>query len=103
MAIGAYVSAFLTLNQVPFYPALFSGAIASGIASLIVGLPALRIKGNYLILLTIGFGEIVRVFFLIFEPTGSAEGLGGIFPHTTLTNVYLTVIITMFFINRIRN
>lgn len=103
MAIGAYVSAYLTLRQVPFYPSLFSGAIAACIASLIVGLPALRIKGNYLILLTIGFGEIVRIFFLIFEPTGGAEGLGGIFPSTTLFNVYLTVIITMFFINRINN
>jgi len=103
MAIGAYVSAFLTLRQIPFYPALFAGAIASCITSLIVGLPALRIKGNYLILLTIGFGEIVRIFFLIFEPTGSAEGLGGIYPYTTLTNVYVAVIIAMFVISRINN
>jgi branched-chain amino acid transport system permease protein len=103
MAIGAYVSAFLTLNQIPFYPALLSGAIVSCIASLIVGLPALRIKGLYLILLTIGFGEIIRIFFLNFEPTGAAEGVGGIFPSTTLINVYLVVIIIMFLINRINN
>jgi branched-chain amino acid transport system permease protein len=103
MAIGAYVSAFLTLNQVPFYPALFLGAVASCLVSFIVGLPALRIKGLYLILLTVGFGEITRVFFLNFEPTGSAEGLGGIFPNTTLANVYMTVIIMMFFISRINN
>ena len=57
----------------------------------------------YLILLTIGFGEIVRIFFLNFEPTGSAEGLGGMFPHTNLLNVYMTVAIVMFFINRIGN
>ena len=101
MAIGAYVSAFLTLNGTPFYPALFAGAIASCIVSFIVGLPALRIKGLYLILLTIGFGEIVRIFFLNFEPTGAAEGLGGILPSTTLGNVYLAVIIVIFFINRI--
>jgi branched-chain amino acid transport system permease protein len=103
MAIGAYVSAFLTLNQIPFYPALLSGAIVSCIVSLIVGLPALRIKGLYLILLTIGFGEIIRIFFLNFEPTGAAEGVGGIFPSTTLINVYLIVIIIMFLINRINN
>jgi branched-chain amino acid transport system permease protein len=56
-----------------------------------------------LILLTIGFGEIVRIFFLNFEPTGSAKGLGGMFPHTTLLNVYVTVAIVMFFINLIND
>jgi branched-chain amino acid transport system permease protein len=50
-----------------------------------------------------GFGEIVRIFFLNFEPTGSAEGLGGMFPHTNLLNVYVTVAIVMFFVNRIQN
>jgi branched-chain amino acid transport system permease protein len=103
MAIGAYVSAYLTLKGIPFYFALSLGAITSCVISVIVGLPALRIKGLYLILLTIGFGEIVRVFFLNFEPTGSAEGLGGMVPYTTLFNVYLTVAIVMFFVNRINN
>jgi branched-chain amino acid transport system permease protein len=103
MAVGAYVSAFLTLNQIPFYPALLSGAVASCIVAFVIGLPALRIKGMYLILLTIAFGEIVRVFFLVFEPTGGAEGLGGIFPNTTLTNVYTTVILVMYVLSRIRN
>ena len=51
--------------------------------------------------MTIAFGEIVRVFFLIFEPTGGAEGLGGIFPYTTMTNVYVTIIIMMYVISRI--
>ena len=103
MAIGAYVSAYLSLNGIPFYLSLSIGAITSCVISVIVGLPAIRIKGLYLILLTIGFGEIVRIFFLNFEPTGSAKGLGGMFPHTTLLNVYLTVAIVMFFINLINN
>jgi branched-chain amino acid transport system permease protein len=103
MAIGAYTSALLTLNHVPFYLSIFAGAITSCIVSAMVGLPALRIKGLYLILLTIGFGEIIRIFFLNFEPTGAARGLGGIFPYTTLSNVYLTITIVMFFINRINN
>ena len=77
MAIGAYVSAYLSLSGIPFYLSLSIGAISSCVISVIVGLPALRIKGLYLILLTIGFGEIVRIFFLNFEPTGSAQGLGG--------------------------
>jgi len=103
MAIGAYVSAYLSLNGIPFYLSLSIGAITSCVISVIVGLPALRIKGLYLILLTIGFGEIVRIFFLNFEPTGSAKGLGGMFPHTTLLNVYLAVAIVMFFVNLINN
>jgi branched-chain amino acid transport system permease protein len=103
MAIGAYLSAYLSLNGVPFYLSLFMGAITSCAVSAIVGLPAIRIKGLYLILLTIGFGEIVRIFFLNFEPTGSAQGLGGMFPHTTLLNVYLTVAIVLFFVYLINN
>ncbi len=103
MAIGAYVSAYLSLNGIPFYLSLSIGAITSCVISVIVGLPALRIKGSYLILLTIGFGEIVRVFFLNFEPTGSAKGLGGMFPYTTLLNVYLTVAIVIFFFTLINN
>jgi branched-chain amino acid transport system permease protein len=101
MAIGAYVSAYLSLNGIPFYLSLSIGAISSCVISVIVGLPALRIKGLYLILLTIGFGEIVRIFFLNFEPTGSAEGLGGMLPRTGLLNVYLIVAILLFFIYRI--
>lgn len=103
MAIGAYVSAYLSLHGISFYLSLSIGAITSCVISMIVGLPALRIKGLYVILLTIGFGEIVRIFFLNFEPTGSAEGLGGMFPYTTLLNVYPTVAIVMFFINLINN
>lgn len=103
MAIGAYVSAYLSLNGIPFYLSLSIGAITSCVISVIVGLPALRIKGLYLILLTIGFGEIVRIFFLNFEPMGSAQGLGGLFPYTTLLNVYLTVAIVMYFIHLINN
>jgi branched-chain amino acid transport system permease protein len=103
MAIGAYVSAYLSLKGIPFYVSLLIGAVTSCVTSIIVGLPALRIKGLYLILLTIGFGEIVRIFFLNFEPMGSAQGLGGMLPHTTLLNVYLAVAIVMFFITQINN
>ena len=51
-------------------------------SGLIVGAPALRVRGMYLMILTLGFGEIVRVFFLNFEPTGGPSGLGGIPPLT---------------------
>lgn len=85
MAIGAFASAYLTTAlATPFAPALLAGGALAGLVGLLVGFPALRIKGIYLIILTMGFGEIVRVLFLNLEPTGGASGLSGIAPHTTL-------------------
>jgi len=92
MAIGAYVSALATSRLAwPFLPALGLGAVAAGAAGVLVGFPALRIRGVYLIILTMGFGEIVRIFFLNWEPTGGASGLGGIAPLTTLPVVAVAV------------
>src|SRR5215470_14331243 len=80
MAIGAYVSAAMTKAGYPFMLALPAGALLAAFFGLIVGAPALRVRGMYLMILTLGFGEIVRVFFLNFEPTGGPSGLGGIPP-----------------------
>jgi branched-chain amino acid transport system permease protein len=57
MAIGAYVCALLTKSDVPFALALAAGGAAAAIAGLIVGAPALRIRGIYVMILTLGFGE----------------------------------------------
>lgn len=85
MAIGAYVAGYLTsVLEWPFGPSLAAGCIAAALVGLAVGIPSLRIKGVYLIIMTMGFGEIVRVFFLNFELTGAASGMGGIPVHTTL-------------------
>jgi branched-chain amino acid transport system permease protein len=84
MAIGAYASAVgTTWYGLPFPVALGAGGVAAGLAGLAVGFPALRIRGVYLLILTMGFGEIVRIVFLNFEPTGAASGFGGIPPLTT--------------------
>jgi branched-chain amino acid transport system permease protein len=96
MAIGAYASAYLTVNhQWPFAAALAVGTVLAGVVGAIVGFPALRIKGVYLIILTMGFGEIVRVFFLNFERTGAASGLGGIPTHTTLPLLAVIVVVLL--------
>jgi branched-chain amino acid transport system permease protein len=103
MAIGAYTSAMLTLHyDLPFVPALLAGAVAAGLVGAMVGFPALRIKGVYLIILTMGFGEIVRVFFLNSEPTGAASGLGGIPPKTTLPVVAAVVALLLLFFYQLR-
>jgi len=102
MAIGAFVSAALTVKLgVPFYPALLIGGIIAGMVGVIVGFPALRIKGIYLLLLTLGISEVIRIFFLNFKYTGGVAGLGGIKLHTNLWNVYLVVAILAYFFHRI--
>ncbi|MFQ5914631.1 MAG: branched-chain amino acid ABC transporter permease [Nitrospinota bacterium] len=78
MAIGAYVSGILTVKLGwPMQPALLAGAVMAGIVGMMVGFPALRLHGIYLAMATLGFGEIIRTFFLNLEYTGSAQGFRG--------------------------
>jgi branched-chain amino acid transport system permease protein len=102
MAIGAYVSAVMTKAGYPFVLALPAGALLAAIAGLIVGAPALRVRGMYLMILTLGFGEITRVFFLNFEPTGGPSGLGGIAPLTELSWVVAACVLALFILFRMR-
>ncbi len=91
MAIGAYVASWLTAVMAwPWPPAFAAGIVVAGVVGALVGLPALRVRGIYLVLLTLAFGEIVRVFFLNFEPTGAAQGLRGMPYVTTLPVVAVT-------------
>jgi len=103
MAIGAYLCAVLTKADVPFLPALAAGGCAAAIAGAVVGTPALRIRGIYVMILTLGFGEIVRVFFANFEPTGGASGMGGIRPLTTLWQVVAADGLALLLLWRIRH
>ena len=78
MAIGAYVASWLTaVLGWPWPVAFATAAAAAGLVGALVGLPALRVRGIYLVLMTMAFGEIVRVFFLNFTPTGAAQGFRG--------------------------
>jgi branched-chain amino acid transport system permease protein len=102
MAIGAYASSMLTVNfGFPFYIALFLGGLLSAMTGVLVGFPALRIKGIYLLLLTLAFGEMVRVFFLNFELTGGPSGMGGMDLKTNLFNVYTIVALLILFFHRL--
>jgi len=81
MAIGAYVSAILTVHlHLPLFPSLIIGGIVAGIIGVLIGFPALRLKGIFLAMATLCFGEIVRNFFMNFlQPlTGGAYGFRGI-------------------------
>ena len=88
MAIGAYTSAYLTVKTgLAIFPAIFIGALAAGVMGLLVGIPVLRLSGLYIVMATFGFGEVVRTFFLNFEPTGGAYGFRGPI-GTTLPMIY---------------
>jgi branched-chain amino acid transport system permease protein len=84
MAIGAYTSVVLTKSGLPFWLGTAVGGLMAAASGIIVGIPAIRIRGIYLLILTLGFGEIVRVFFLNFSYTGGANGLAGIVPYTNV-------------------
>lgn len=91
MAIGSYLASFLTVQMNwALTPALAAAALAAGVVGVIVGFPALRLKGIYLAIATLGFGEMVRSFFLLFTPTGGAGGYRGM-PHVSLQYIWIWV------------
>ncbi|KLU39971.1 MAG: ABC transporter [Peptococcaceae bacterium 1109] len=96
LAIGAYASAYLTVVwQAPFLFAIICGGVLAGIAGLAVGLPALRLRGDYLAIATLGFGEIIRVIILNTDAVGGARGFSGIPKYTTFGLAYLMAIFTV--------
>lgn len=98
MSLGAYTSAILTMQYGVAFPlALLTGALVAAFFGFLIGLPTLRLQGDYLAMVTIGFAEIIRVFFLNFEPGGKAVGLSGIPQETTFIMVWLLVIIIVVF------
>jgi branched-chain amino acid transport system permease protein len=100
MAVGAYTSAMISIHLgVPWVAAmvrlglpvpvaqgaallvaLLGGGAASAIAGYLVGLPSLRLRGDYLAIVTLGFGEIIRVVITNVDALGAARGLADI-PH----------------------
>jgi branched-chain amino acid transport system permease protein len=91
MAIGAYVSSYLSVNLGwGLLPAFALGGLAAAAVGLLVGLPVLRLQGIYFVMGTLAFGEIVRTFFQNFEPTGGAYGMRGMF-GASLTMIYAFV------------
>ncbi len=79
MGVGAYAAGIITTKLGLDFPlAIVTSAVVAGIVGLMVGFPALRIKGIYLLLLTLGFGQIVQVVALTWEYTGAHNGFQGI-------------------------
>ena len=88
MGIGAYLASYLTVELgVPVTVALVIAALVSGVIGVVVGFPALRLKGIYLAMATLGFGEMVRSFFLNFSAMGGSGGFHGM-KHITVGYIW---------------
>ncbi|HEY0459478.1 MAG TPA: branched-chain amino acid ABC transporter permease [Pyrinomonadaceae bacterium] len=92
MAVGAYSSAYFTVtygkaveasfgflgdtlsSSVVLIIAILIGAIVAALAGLMVGIPSLRLKGDYLAIVTLGFAEIIRIVILNIDAVGGATG-----------------------------
>ncbi|MFS4459450.1 branched-chain amino acid ABC transporter permease [Bdellovibrio sp. HCB2-146] len=87
MALGAYFTAFASnrlhllpesIRTVELFAYVCGGGIVAAFAGLLVGLPSLRLKGDYLAIVTLGFGEIIRVALLNMDTLGGPRGFSGI-------------------------
>jgi len=120
MAIGAYFSAYLTfyhfaprLDKMPagtqqwlmqnvfLIIAVFCGGLLAAFAGYLVGLPSLRLRGDYLAIVTLGFGEIIRVWILNIDAVGGARGYSGIPKLANFFWIYLFAAITIVVVYRV--
>lgn len=93
MSVGAYTAAlFVKAGLLPHIPAyalsLLIGGLCAGVCGLLIGIPVLRLKGDYLAIVTLAFGEIIRVIVENLKATGGAAGLAGIPTMKNMTAIY---------------
>ncbi len=108
MAVGGYFSAWLSLTigqsaHIWFPFTLLLGGLLAALVGLVVGVPSLRLKGDYLAIVTLGFGEIIRVVAQTTDAVGAASGLSGIPKFTTLGWAFGLAAITTYTITAIVN
>jgi branched-chain amino acid transport system permease protein len=116
MAVGAYISGLVSISlkemaisgvphaisdQMSFLAAIMVGGGVAGACGFLVGLPSLRLKGDYLAIVTLGFGEIIRVIVQNTEAFGRALGLSGIPQHSSLFMVWMWAFLTILAARRI--
>ncbi|HKD41172.1 MAG TPA: branched-chain amino acid ABC transporter permease [Myxococcaceae bacterium] len=116
MAVGAYIAGKFSLqlrdvaisalpialsDQILLVAALLIGGSCAALCGFIVGLPSLRLKGDYLAIVTLGFGEIIRVIVQNTEAFGRALGLSGIPQRASFFMVYFWVFLTIVVARRI--
>ncbi|MSO56018.1 MAG: branched-chain amino acid ABC transporter permease [Acidobacteria bacterium] len=114
MAVGGYTATYLTVHHgkqiaalvgstvtaplgstVVMVPSLAAGAIAAALAGLLVGIPSLRLKGDYLAIVTLGFSEIIRVVILNIPAVGGATGFTDAIPITSFFWIFAMAVLTI--------
>jgi branched-chain amino acid transport system permease protein len=103
MGVGAYAAGIITVKfGLPYPVGLLFAGLVSGVVGVCVGFPALRIRGIYLLLLTLGFAQIVQVVALTWDYTGAHDGFQGIpYQEHTIFYVYGTIVILLLFFSRL--
>lgn len=106
MSVGAYAGCIFTVYAdlpvyIEFPIALMIGGIVAALFGILIGIPALRLRGDYLAIVTLAFGEIIRSVFTNMSLTGGAGGLKGIDKSTNYTVVYVLIVITVLCISNL--
>jgi branched-chain amino acid transport system permease protein len=120
MAVGGYTATYVTVRHgaaiaavaggtldggagtaLAMAVSLSAGAVAAGLAGLLVGVPSLRLKGDYLAIVTLGFGEIIRVVILNIPAVGGATGFTDAIPITTFFWIFLVAVGTIAIVRNI--
>ena len=101
MSIGAYTAALFTKsNMIPgvggYIVAIILGGLVAMIIGVVIGIPALRLRGDYLAILTLAFCEIIRVLIEFFKFTGGAKGLTGIKLNKNFSIIYIIMLLCVF-------
>ena len=102
MAVGAYTSAIFTKYVdlpagIEFTLALILSGLLAAVFGIIIGIPALRLRGDYIAILTLGFGEMIRGLIVYFSDiTGGAKGFIGIDYYSNFTIVFIITILTIY-------
>jgi len=124
ITIGAYTAALLTLtpaekdliflmeplawplNQIslPFFAALLAGGLVAAGFGFLTGFPVFRVRGDYLAIVTLGFGEVVRVLANNLQGlTNGSLGLKGLMPYTTLWWAWGLAVVTVMVVQALKN
>lgn len=113
MSIGAYAGGLFLIATKETMPTLLSlmiavliGGAAAALLGVVIGIPVLRLKGDYLAIVTLGFGEIVKSVFNAAKITGGAKGLSKIPLVTTYRNftfVFILMVIVIILVSHMVN
>ncbi|MFZ5860527.1 MAG: branched-chain amino acid ABC transporter permease [Spirochaetota bacterium] len=111
-AVGAYVSGSLTTlilklsvtnpaSMLPFLLSIIAGGVVAAFVGFLIGFPSLRLKGDYLAIVTLGFGEIIRTIFNNIDAVGGPRGLLGIPKFSNFTVILVAAFLTVVIIRNL--